>query len=163
AFFWGLPLFVSADNRDLERAPAITRELKGPGRLYSDPSLSQVSFVRDASSHPQVPPLVARLARVQVEELVPAPGAVFGVRFLFDADPDGSYGWFNRLAGEALTISTPIEKSRLLRAFGARWVLADESVVYPGFRAVTGFSVAGRRLVLSEAADPLPELRWAPR
>jgi hypothetical protein len=30
-------------------------------------------------------------------------------------------------------------------------------------RPVTGFSVAGRRLVLSEAVDPLPEVRWAGR
>ena len=48
------------------------------------------------------------------------------MRYVFDADPDGSYGWFNRLAEEALGASTPEERSRLLRDLGARWVLADE-------------------------------------
>ena len=161
AFFWGLPLFVSADNRDLERPPAIARELKGPGRLYTDPDLSQFSIVAGASSHPELPPSSASSPACRSRSSSPRRARRFGVRSLFDADPDGSYGWFNRLAGEALTISTPPQKSRLLRAFGARWVLADESKTYPGFRPVTAFSVAGRRLALLELPDPLPELRWA--
>ena len=33
----------------------------------------------------------------------------------------------------------------------------------PGYRAVTGFSVAGRRLELHEATRPTPEIRWADR
>jgi hypothetical protein len=163
AFSWGLPLFVSADEAALAREPAVARHLQGPGRLYVDPKMAELSVVAGGSSHPELPPYVAKFARVQVEEMIPATGAPFGVRAIFDADPDGSYGWFNRLAGEALTISTPIEKTRLLRAFGAKWVLADEAVTYPGLRPITGFSVAGRRLTLSELSDPLLEIRWASR
>jgi hypothetical protein len=163
AFSWGLPLFVSADDRDLARPPAVTRHLSGPGRLYVDPRLPEFSVVAGGSSHPDLPPLVGKLARVQIEELIPGTGAAFGVRGIFDADPDGSYGWFNRLAGEALTVSTPQQRTRLLRTFGARWVLAEEAATYPEFRPVTGFSVAGRRLLLLELSDPAPELRWASR
>ncbi|HEV2063135.1 MAG TPA: hypothetical protein VGS00_01135, partial [Thermoanaerobaculia bacterium] len=161
AFSWGLPLFVSSDEKDLAREPALVRHLEGPGRLYVDPNIPEFSALTRATSHPEMPLLVSKLARVQVEELLPATGAAFGVRAIFDSDPDGSYGWFNRLAGEALSASTPSEKSRLLRVFGARWVLGDEAAAYPEFRPVTGFSVAGRRLALSERRDPLPELRWA--
>lgn len=162
-FSWGLPLFVSSDEKDLARPPALVKRLEGPGRLYVDPHMAEFSVLTRGSSHPELAPLVSKLARVQVEELLPATGAAFGVRAIFDADPDGSYGWFNRLAGEALTASTPPEKSRLLRVFGARWVLAEEATAYPEFDPVTGFSVAGRRLALSELRDPLPELRWARR
>jgi len=163
AFSWALPLFVSADDRDLARPPAVPSHLKGPGRLYVDPNIPEFSTVAGGSSHPELPPLLGKLARVQIEELNPGTGSAFGVRGIFDPDTDGSYGWFNRLAGEALTVSTPPEKSRLLRAFGARWVLAEEAVAYPQFQPVTGFSVAGRRLRLSELSEPLAELRWASR
>ena len=106
-------------------------------------------------------PRVSRLARVQIEELIPGTGEPFGVRYVFDADPDGSYGWFNRLASEAVSASTPEERTRLLRAFSGRWVLAEEGEPYPGARFVTGLTVAGRRLVLSEIERPVAELRWA--
>ena len=87
----------------------------------------------------------------------------FGIRYLFDEDPDGSYGWVNRIAGEVLTASAPEERARLLSAFGARWVLTETGAEMPGYRAVTGFSVAGRRLELHEATRPTPEIRWADR
>lgn len=163
AFSWGLPLFVSADEKDLAREPALVPHLQGPGRLYVDRNIPEFSALTLATSHPDMPLQVSKLARVQVEELLPLTGAAFGVRSIFDSDPDGSYGWFNRIASEALAASTPPEASRLLRVFGARWILADEGVAYPEFRPATGFAVAGRRLVLSERPDFLPELRWAGR
>jgi hypothetical protein len=155
---WGLPLFVSADQKDLSRPPALLPVMKGPGRLYVSPYLSELG-----EAHPELPPTYAKLARVQVEELSPATGAPFGIRYLFDEDPDGSYGWVNRIAGEVLTASGPEERARLLSAFGARWVLAETGAVLPGYRPVTGFSVAGRRLELHEAVRPIPEVRWASR
>ena len=160
---WGLPLFVSADHKDLSRPPAILPVLTGAGRLYVSPRLPELAVLESGTAHPQLPPTVAKLARVQVEEMIPATGASFGVRYLFDEDPDGSYGWVNRIAGEVLTASRPEERARLLRIFGTRWVLAEAGSDVPGFRAVTGFSVAGRRLVLHETNAPAPELRWASR
>ena len=159
---WALPLFVSGDDRDLSRPPAVAKHLTGPGRLYVDPAMAELSIL-GGTSHPDVPRLVGKFARVQVEELIPETGQPFGVRGIFEADPDGSFGWFNRLAGEALTVSTPEERSRLLRVFGCRWILADEAAAYPGARGVTGLSVAGRRLELFELPDAMPELRWASR
>ncbi|MEP6470405.1 MAG: hypothetical protein ABJC28_00215 [Acidobacteriota bacterium] len=155
---WGLPLFVSADQKDLDRPPALLPVMKGAGRLYVSPGVSEIG-----EGHAELPPTYAKLARVQVEELSPATGAPFGIRYLFDEDPDGSYGWVNRIAGEVLTASKPEERERLLSAFGARWVLAETGAVLPGYRAVTGFSVAGRRLELHEAVRPIPEVRWAGR
>ncbi len=160
---WALPLFVSADDKDLERPPALLSALRGSGLVYVSPSLPEFNVLFTGTAHPAMPPLVARLARIQIEELIPATGAPFGVRYLFDADPDGSYGYYNRLAGETLAASSPVEKSRLLRAYGARWALDDEGAPRPLLRSVTGFAIAGRRLVLSELPDPLPQVRWAGR
>jgi hypothetical protein len=155
---WGLPLFVSADQKDLSRPPALLPVLTGPGRVYVSPGVSAIG-----AGHAELPPTYAKLARVQVEELSPATGAPVGIRYLFDEDPDGSYGWVNRIAGEVLTASGPQERARLACAFGARWVLAETGAVLPGYRAVTGFSVAGRRLELHEATQPVAEVRWAGR
>ena len=85
------------------------------------------------------------------------------MRYLFDSDPDGSYGYYNRLAGETLAVSSPLQRSLLLRAYGARWALDDEGASRPLWRSLTGFSIAGRRLVLSELPDPVPELRFVGR
>jgi hypothetical protein len=160
---WGLPLFVSADQKDLSRPPALLLVMKGPGRLYVSPQISKLPVFASGGEHPELPPTYAKLSRVQVEELIPATGAAFGIRYLFDEDPDGSYGWVNRIAGEVLTASSPEEQARLLLAFGGRWVLAGAGAVMPGYRAVTGFSVAGRRIELHEATRPTPEIRWADR
>lgn len=160
---WGLPLFVSADQKDLSRPPALLPGVKGAGRLYVSPRLPELAVLETGSAHPELPPTIAKLARVQVEEMIPATGAAFGVRYLFDEDPDGSYGWVNRIAGEVLSASKSEERSRLLRLFGTRWVLAEAGTDVPGFHAVTGFSVAGRRLVLHETNASAPELRWASR
>ena len=160
---WGLPLFVSADEKDLERPPALLSATLGPGRVFVSPRLPEFNVLATGSAHPEMAPRVSKLARVQIEELIPGTGESFGVRYLFDADPDGSYGYYNRIASEALAASTPPEKSRLLHAFGGRWILAEERETYPGTRPVTGLTVAGRRLVLLELANPLPELRWAGR
>ncbi len=160
---WGLPLFVSADEKDLERPPALRPAIVAPGRLYVSPRLPEFNVLATGSAHPDMEPRVSRLARVQVEELIPGTGEPFGVHYLFDADPDGSYGYYNRLANEALTASTPAERIRLLRSFAGRWILAEENEDFPMTRSVTGLTVAGRRLVLRELAAPLPQLRWAGR
>ena len=159
---WALPLFVSGDDRDLSRPPAVATHLAGPGRLYVDPAMTELS-APGVASPTDVPRRVGKFARVEVEELIPETGQPFGVRCIFEPDPDGSFGWFNRLAGEALTVSTPVERVRLLRVFGGRWALAEEAAPYPGARLVTGLSVAGRRLELFELPGPMPELRWASR
>jgi hypothetical protein len=162
AFPWALPLFVSAREKDLERPPALLQALDKQGLVYvrtrrSDPHPGSTD------TRPGPPQRFVSLARAQIEELIPATGAVFGVRYIFDADPDGSYSYYNRLAGEAAAASTPEERSRILRVYGARWYLHDEKEPAPLFQAVTGVAVAGRRLNLSELPDALPELRWAGR
>jgi len=163
AFPFGLPLFVSAVEKDLSRPPAVLRELDGPGRLYVSPGLPELAVLETGTAHPELPPTVAKLARVQVEEMIPATGTPFGARYLFDEDPDGSYGWVNRIAGEVFTSSTPEERARLLRLFGARWTLGEARQYFSGFSPVTEFSVAGRRILLSESAAAAPEIRWASR
>ncbi len=160
AFPWALPLFVSADERDLARPPALAGGLKGPGRVYVPPNIATLSTGR---AHPALPPRVVKLARVQIEELVPLTGSPFGARYVFDPDRDGSYGYYNQVAYEALKASTPEEASRVLRAYGARWVLDDQGAVHPSLRPVLGLEVVGRRLLLSEIPDPVAELRWAGR
>ena len=158
---WGLPLFVSADEKSLERPPALLSSLSGAGRLYVSPRLPELNVLASGTRHPRMPLRIAPFARVQIEELIPATASPFGVRYVFDADPDGSYGYYNRLASEVVSASDPGQTTRLLRAFCGRWALEEESERLPFFRPVTGFAIAGRRLVLSEILDPLADLRWA--
>ncbi|HYB54308.1 MAG TPA: hypothetical protein VEG84_10610, partial [Thermoanaerobaculia bacterium] len=160
---WGLRLFVSAEEKTLERPPALLSSLTGSGRLYVAPSLPEFNVLLSGSAHPNMPDRVSKFARIQIEELIPATGSPFGVSYLFDSDPDGSYGYYNRIANEVLTASPDADAARILRAFGARWVLEDEKERLPSIRPVTGFVIAGRRLVLSRIGDPVAELRWAGR
>ena len=163
SFPWALPLFVSADEKDLARPPALIGALKEPGRVYISPKLPEFNGLVRTTAHPALPPRVVKLARAQIEELIPATGAPFGVAYVFDPDPDGSYGFYNRLGEEALAASTPSQAVRLLRVYGGRWILDDQGESHPDLNPVTGFEVAGRRLLLSEVPDPLPDLRWAGR
>ena len=66
---------------------------------------------------------MSKLARVQIEEMIPATAAPFGVRYMFDEDPDGSYGWVNRAAGDLLTASRPEERAKLITSFRTRFIL----------------------------------------
>jgi hypothetical protein len=163
ALAFGLPLFVSGDEKALERPPALLAALNGSGRLYVSPRLPEFNVLLTGTAHPQMEPRVSKLARVQIEELIPDTGQTFAVHYVFDSDPDGSYGYYNRIAGEALSVSTPEERSRLLRAYAGRWILAEEGEPYAMSRPRTGLTVAGRRLTLSELEDPVPELRWSGR
>lgn len=159
----GLPLFVSADNRDLERPPALLPALRSSGRLYVAPARPGLTAA-DVEGPPSAMRLsISRLARVQVEEMIPATAAPFGVRYMFDEDPDGSYGWVNRAAADVLTASKPDERAQLLTAFGTRFILAERGSAFSGFRPVTGFAVAGKHLVLHETPAAAPELRWVSR
>jgi hypothetical protein len=85
------------------------------------------------------------------------------VRYVFDTDPDGSYGYFNRLSAEAAAAATPEGRDRLLIAHGARWALAADGEEHPLFHPVTGVAIGGKRLVLFEHEPAVPELRWAGR
>ncbi len=163
ALVWGLPLFVAARQKDLARAPALLARMQGPGRLHVSARLPRFDMAALPADPPGALPRSEKTARVILEELVPATAAEFGARYLFENDPDGSYGFYNRLASEAADASTPEERDRLLRLYGGRWALSEEGEAHPLFRATTGFAVAGRRLVLFENPAPLPELRWAGR
>jgi hypothetical protein len=162
ALVWGLPLFVSAPTEELARAPVLASRLRGPGRLYTphSPKLQLRSLEPD---YPRKLPRLGTAAKVLIEHLTPSTGAPFGVHYLFETDPDGSYGYYNLVAEEAAAASTPAERDRLLRLFGVRWVLAPEGEAYPLFHPSTGLSIGSERLVLFETPDPLPELRWASR
>ena len=160
---WGLPLFVSAPVEALEKPPALVRRLDGPGRLFVSHRLPRFDPAELRRAGSDALPRMSRVARTMVEQLVPQTGSPFGARYLFEDDPDGSYGYFNRLASEAADASPPVERDRLLILYGARWALAEDGEEHPLFRPVTGLRVAGRRLVLFEAPRALPELRWAGR
>ena len=161
ALVFGLPLFVTAADRELDRPPALLHQLRGPGCLYVSPTLPK--FQPDSLAAPGSLPRFAKAARVVVEQLVPATAAPLGVRYIFDGDPDGSYGYFNRLSSEAVAAATPEGRDRLLIAHGARWALAPDGEEHPLFHPVTGVAVGGKRLVLFEHEPAVSELRWADR
>jgi hypothetical protein len=159
----GLPLFVSADEKTLERPPVLEGPLHGSGRLFVSPALPEFNVLETGTAHPALPDRVGPFARVQIEELIPETGSPFGARYIFEEDPDGSYGWFNDFANDVFTASEPAQKCRLLRAFGARWILDEDSGKFFCGGPMTGVVVAGRRLALSEIPGSLGELRWAGR
>lgn len=159
----GLPLFVSADNRDLERSPALLPAMRSSGRLYVAPRPPGLAGPDTEVAASPMRLSTSKLARVQVEEMIPATAAPFGVRYMFDEDPDGSYGWVNRAASDVLTLSKPDERAQLLTAFGTRFILAERGSAFAGFRPVTWFAVAGKHLVLHETPAAAPEFRWASR
>jgi hypothetical protein len=172
ALVFGLPLFVNAREKDLARPPALSARVAGTanpagtadaGRLYVSPGLPRFEMSALPVDTPGTLPRSGKTARVILEELVAGTGSEFGARYLFENDPDGSYGFYNRLANEAADASTPEERDRLLRLYGGRWALAEEGEEHPLFRPTTGIGVAGRRLVLFEHPSPLAELRWAGR
>ena len=162
ALIWGLPLFVTGPSEELSRRPALARIVAGEGRLYApDPPAPTLRALEP--EYPRRLPRVAKVARLQIQYLYPATGSPFGVASLFETDPDGSYGFYNRVASEAAAASRPLERDRLLRLFGARFALAPEGGEHPLFRVKTGLSIGEERLLLFEDARPLPELRWAGR
>jgi len=161
---WGLPLFVSASARDLLRPPALLPSLRGEGRLFVSPDLPAPDYASlQRGKGPAGLPRFDRVARALSEQMLPSTGQPFGVSYVFDRDPDGSYGYYNRLAGEACAAASPEQRARLLRAFGARWALAGDNETFPGFRPVTGVVVAGRQLVLHALDAAVPDVRWASR
>ncbi|HEY1250394.1 MAG TPA: hypothetical protein VGH97_04345 [Thermoanaerobaculia bacterium] len=162
ALVWGLPLFVTGPSEELSRAPALARLVAGEGRLYA-PDFPAPTLRALEPEYPRRLPRAAKAARLEIEHLYPATGSPFGVATLFETDPDGSYGFYNRVASEAADASAPLERDRLLRLFGGRFALAPEGKDYPLFRPKTGLSIGETRMVLFEDAHPLPELRWAGR
>ncbi len=162
ALAWGLQLFASGSATELSRAPALRKRLEGPGRLFA-PSPPRLFLEALEPTYPKKLPTFASAARVRIERLFPLTGASFGVPYLFEMDPDGSYGYYNRVVTEAAVAAEPIARDRLLRAFGARWLLVPEGEEHPLYRAATGLSIAHERMVLFEDPNPVPELRWAGR
>jgi hypothetical protein len=158
---WMLPLFVSGSVKDLSRPPAVLSALKGPGRVYVSSRLPAPKLEEIDPGRPNLP-RYEKFVRVVTESLLPSTGQSFGVEYSLDHDPDGSYGWYNRLANEAADASPPADRARLLRAYGTRWVLAADGDAFPGFHPVTGLIVGGRNLVLHKADDPVADVRWAP-
>ena len=160
----GLPLFVSAAESDLDRPPALARHLAGPGRLFVSSRLPEFNVLATGSMHPDLVPRVSRLARVQIEELDSRHGRALRravrlrrrsrrlVRLVQPARERGRLGVDAR----------GTRRGSCARSTG-RWVLAEEGEPYPARGSVTGLTVAGRRLVLSEIEHPLAELRWAGR
>jgi len=163
ALVFGLPLFVNAREKELARPPALAARVGNSGRLYVSPALPSFEMSSLPVDTPGSLPRSGKTARVILEQLVAGTASEFGARYLFENDPDGSYGFFNRVATEAADASTPVERDRLIRLYGGRWALAEEGEEHPLFRPITGMSVAGRRLVLYENPSPLAELRWAGR
>ena len=118
--------------------------MTGPGRLFVSQRLPEFNVLATGSAHPQLEPRVSRLARVQIEELVPGDGRCRSARAISSTPI--------RTAPTATTTGSPgrrsprrrpAERSRLLRAFGGRWILAEEGEVYPDARAVTGVDGRG--------------------
>jgi hypothetical protein len=158
----GWPLFVSAPASDYSSASEIASTISRSGRLWVAP-IEEFAIVKTGSRQSYSNDDVAEVILSGRRELWPLTGVPDGVEYSFDRDPDGSYGFLDRVAGEAVAAAAPVEKGRLLRASSVRFVLDESPDPLPGFSLRARVRDQGRDLFLSEADHPLPIVRAATR
>jgi hypothetical protein len=108
------------------------------------------------------PPRATRLsARRARPELWALTGALDGVEYAFDRDPDGSYAFHDRVVREAVDQLPWSERARELRLAGVGWVATDEILSEPYREERVLDEERGVRLY--EVPDPVPRVRLASR
>jgi len=158
----GWPLFVSVDARAYQAPPGAAAIVAGPGRTWIG-NIPEFTVSKFGTRHSLGRDDIGELILAGRRELWPLTGAPEGVRYAYDKDPDGSYGFVDRVFFEAVGQSPPEARSRLLLASSTRFVLAGEEEILPGFHRRARLEVSGRRVDIREADRPVPVIRAAGR
>jgi hypothetical protein len=159
----GWRLFVSVPAGPYLRPTAIARAVAGRGRLHVSPDLPEPLVLRTGTRHVLRRDDAAELIQIGRAEAWPLTALTDGVAYSFDTDPDGSYGFLDRVLGEAIAAGSPAQRSRLLRLASVRFDLAGAPGELPGFAPRGAQTTAGRTVYLLEAERPVPEVRAASR
>jgi hypothetical protein len=144
-----LPLLLAVLDRPLAAPPRITE-----GRVYER--------IRDADAHPLGAPVQPEATTREVfrrlaPELWAVSGALSGVAYAFDRDPDGSYSDADRAVRKQLEELPWEARADLLRRSGVRYVVTDDELAAP-YREAAILSLR-HRVRLYALDDPAPTLR----
>ncbi|HET9795679.1 MAG TPA: hypothetical protein VFS34_14590, partial [Thermoanaerobaculia bacterium] len=156
------PLFVSVPAAPYQSRPSLASAIDGEGRAWVG-GLPEFTVAKYGTRHSFAVDDVGALILAGRAELWPLTAIPDGIRYAYDKDPDGSYGFLDRVFFEAVASKPAAEKGRLLRAASVRWAIAPSPAVFAGFRARAATDISGRRVYVSEAADPVPVVRAASR
>jgi hypothetical protein len=158
----GWPLFVSVPAAPYVEAPPLAAFAQGEGRAWVG-NLPEFAVAKFGTKHSFERDDVGDLILAGRRELWPLTGIPDGISYSYDKDPDGSYGFLDRVFSEAVAVKTPEERSRLLAAASVRFAIAPEGDALPGFAARSQTEVDRRSVVVSEALRPVPIVRVAER
>jgi hypothetical protein len=142
--------------------PALAGVVAGHGRVWVGP-ISEFAIVKFGSAHRFQTDDIAELIFAGRQEIWPLTGLADGVAYSFDTDPDGSYAYLDRAAGEALASDGPRGKARILANASVRFYLSAQREPLPGFRPLATQEVLGREVFLFQAVSPVSLVRCASR
>jgi hypothetical protein len=144
-----LPLLLAVLDRPLAAPPRLAG-----GRVYER--------IRDADAHPVGAPVqpegtTREVFRRVAPELWAVSGALSGVAYAFDRDPDGSYSDDDRAVRKQLEELPWEARAELLRGSTVRYVVTDDELGAP-YREAAILSLR-HRVRLYALDDPAPPLR----
>lgn len=140
-------------------APLVAAAARIPGRVF-ERTWKDVDAVRRGLSGPLPTDERLALALAQTTQGWSLAGAPHGLRYAWDADPDGSYTLLDRYARDVVLSRAWPERLEWLRAAGVGAVIASD--VPPGLAGLVPVYVEGRfgpPATLFRLAEPLPGVR----
>ncbi|MGH9443632.1 MAG: hypothetical protein ACRD16_15315 [Thermoanaerobaculia bacterium] len=158
----GWRLFVSTPTAPYVSTPPLARAVAGRGRVWVGP-ISEFAVAKFGTSHRFPADDVSDLILAGRREIWPLTALPDGVAYSFDTDPDGSYGYVDRVMGEALSAAPPERRSRILRNAATRFYISARREPMPGFRLLASQETFGRSVFLFEAVSPVPAVRCSSR
>ena len=158
----GWPLFVSVPSAPYDARPALASAAAASGRTWVG-GLPEFTVVKYGMRHAFASDDVGGLIETGRAELWPLTGIPDGLQYAYDKDPDGSYGFLDRVFFEAVAAKPPDERARLLSAASVGSAITDSAALLPGFRPRVAASLSGRRVYVWEALRPIPIVRASSR
>ena len=158
----GWPLFVSVPSAPYLAVPALAGSVRDSGRAWVG-NLPEFAVAKLGTKHTFERDDIGELILAGRRELWPLTGIPDGVSYAYDKDPDGSYGFLDRVFFEAVGVKTSEERSRLLSAASVRFAITPDGESPPGFVPRFRAEIDGRPVLVSETPRPVPVVRAAGR
>jgi hypothetical protein len=158
----GWPLFVSIDSLPYAETPPLAAAVQGGGRTWVG-NLAEFAVAKFGTKHSFERDDIGELILAGRRELWPLTGIDGGISYAYDKDPDGSYGFLDRVFSEAVAAKPPEERSRLLAAASVRFAITPADQPPPGFSPRARAEIDRRVVLVSEVDRPVPVVRAAGR